>query len=86
MVNYFISSGVIQKKEGLRSMKKNLGTADKAVRVVVGAILIIAGIMTETWWISALSILPLASAAMGFCGLYTLLGINTCSIKEKSGN
>ena len=67
-------------------MKTNLGTADKAVRVVVGIILIIAGIVTETWWISALSILPLASAALGFCGLYTLLGINTCKISEKVKN
>jgi hypothetical protein len=37
------------------------------------------GPKTEWGWIG---ILPLATGLIGFCPIYALLGINTCSVKH----
>ena len=63
-------------------MKTNEGTMDRAARVV-GGIALIALAVTGTvgvWgWIG---IVPLATGALGWCPLYTLLGFNTCPMKK----
>jgi hypothetical protein len=64
-------------------MNKNVGTIDKVLRVVVGLALIamvFVGPQTPWGWIG---IVPLATAAMGWCPLYTVLGIRTCPIANK---
>ncbi|MGE0077362.1 MAG: DUF2892 domain-containing protein [Bacteroidales bacterium] len=62
-------------------MKKNVGTADKIVRIVIGLGIAAAGIYYQSWW-GLLAILPFATALMSCCGLYSLLGINTCPAKK----
>ncbi|WP_038032657.1 YgaP family membrane protein [Thermonema rossianum] len=69
-------------------MKVNEGKIDRLVRFVLGAILLalyLADVVTGTWGTVALvvSIVLLATAATGFCGLYALLGINTCPVKQQ---
>jgi hypothetical protein len=63
-------------------MKTNEGTIDRALRVAVG-ILLLALTLTNTigmWgWIG---VVPLLTGAIGWCPLYTVLGINTCSMKN----
>jgi hypothetical protein len=63
-------------------MKPNEGTIDRALRVAVG-ILLLALTFTNTigiWgWIG---VVPLLTGAVGWCPLYTVFGINTCSIKK----
>jgi hypothetical protein len=64
-------------------MDKNVGSVDKVVRVVVGLALIatmFVGPQTPWGW---MGIVPLATAAMSWCPLYTLLGINTCRTAAK---
>jgi len=64
-------------------MKANEGMIDRAVRVVVGLVLIslvYVGPKTPWGWIG---VLPLATGLIGFCGLYALLGLNTCPIRKK---
>lgn len=61
-------------------MKVNVGSADKTFRIIVGLGLIAWGIFGKTWW-GALGIVPLATALMGWCPLYTMCGANTCSTK-----
>ncbi len=64
-------------------MKINEGTLDRAVRILLGLALIAlvyVGPKTPWGWIG---LLPLATGVFGFCGLYALLGINTCPIKHK---
>lgn len=59
-------------------MQRNIGSTDRAIRVVVGLILIslvFVGPKTPWGWIG---ILPLATALMGRCPMYRLLGMNTC--------
>ncbi|MDD3732161.1 MAG: DUF2892 domain-containing protein [candidate division Zixibacteria bacterium] len=61
-------------------MNKNIGTADKIIRIIVGIIIIALGIYYRSWW-GLLAVIPLGTAVFGFCGLYPLLGINTCKRK-----
>ncbi len=58
-------------------MKRNVGTADKAVRVIGGAVIIALGVYYNSWW-GALGAIPIVTAALGFCPLYAILGIRTC--------
>ena len=57
---------------------KNIGTTDRAIRGIVGIVLIalaITGHLTPWGWIG---IVPLATALLSWCPAYTLLGIKTC--------
>ena len=58
-------------------MKPNVGTLDRAARVVVGVALIaLAATGTVGLW-GYIGIVPLATAFMRFCPLYVPLGLNT---------
>jgi len=73
--------------DGGVSMKKNVGAIDRVLRVAVGIILI-ALALTGTQPIGAfgwLGIIPLLTAFISFCPLYTLLHINTCGDKKSCG-
>ncbi|QTN26396.1 DUF2892 domain-containing protein [Rhodoferax sp. AJA081-3] len=62
-------------------MKTNVGGLDRIARVVAGLVLIgLAATGTVGVW-GWLGIVPLATAAIGWCPAYTLLGINSCSTK-----
>lgn len=63
-------------------MKSNVGGADRILRIVVGLALItltLAGTIGLWGWIG---VVPLATAAFGFCPLYTVLGFSTCPVKQ----
>jgi len=63
---------------------KNEGTADRALRVVVGLILVslvFIGPQTPWGWIG---IVPIATGLMGWCPAHTLFGISPCKT-GKSG-
>ena len=62
-------------------MQANVGSVDKTIRIVVGIAMIAAGIMYQNVW-GAVGLVPLATALMGWCPPYSLLGINTCSLKK----
>lgn len=57
-------------------MEKNVGGADKTIRIIVGLVIIALGVFYQSWW-GALGLLPLATALLGWCPPYALLGINT---------
>lgn len=59
----------------------NEGTADRAVRVIVG-IALIALALTKGWLWAWIGVVPLLTGAIGFCPLYTVLGFNTCGTKK----
>ena len=64
-------------------MEKNVGSLDKVVRVVVGIALIamvFVGPQTAWGWIG---VIPLVTAALSWCPLYTPLGITTCPTAAK---
>jgi len=64
-------------------MKRNLGKLDRIIRIIVGVALIAAAATGQIGWWGWLGIVPLATALMGSCVLYSLLGINTCRIDKK---
>ena len=64
-------------------MKKNVGTTERILRAVIGAVGIgayFSGMLTGTWAIIALvvGVVLLGTAAVGWCPPYAMLGINTC--------
>lgn len=64
-------------------MKKNMGGADRIVRILVAAVfaaLYFGGYITGTIGIVllALAVVFVLTSLVGFCPLYTLLGIKTC--------
>jgi hypothetical protein len=68
-------------------MKKNVGKADKIVRIVLAVVLgalFAMDILTGTVGIIALvaAAMLLITGFVNFCGVYTLFGINTCKIKD----
>jgi hypothetical protein len=59
-------------------MKKNIGGIERIIRIVAGlGILSLAFIGPETKW-GYLGLIPLATALIGWCPPYNLLGISTC--------
>lgn len=69
-------------------MKKNMGSTDKLIRIVLAvvvAILYFFNIITGTLAIvlGVLAIIFAMTSFISFCPLYVPLGINTCSKKAK---
>ncbi len=62
-------------------MKCNVGRTDRIVRVIIGLGIIWAGFYYEDWR-GAIGIVPLATAAMGHCPLYTPFKFSTCGKDE----
>jgi hypothetical protein len=63
-------------------MKTNVGGIDRIARIVLGLALIaltLTGTIGVWGWIG---IVPIATAAMGFCPLYTVLGFSSCPMKK----
>ena len=64
-------------------LAKNVGSIDRILRIVVGLgliSLVFVGPQTPWGWIG---IVPLLTAFIGFCPLYTLIGIRTCPVGQK---
>ena len=64
-------------------MKKNVGTTDKWIRIIIALIIValyIANVISGTLAIVLLIVagMFIITGFVGFCGLYTLLGISTC--------
>ncbi|MBD3788817.1 MAG: DUF2892 domain-containing protein [Campylobacterales bacterium] len=57
-------------------MKCNTGKVDRIIRIVLGLAIITWGVMSQNW-LGAIGLIPLGTGLIGFCPLYTLLGLNT---------
>lgn len=68
-------------------MTNNVGGIDRILRIVLGVALLafaITGMPATGYnWIGWLGIVPLATAFLNFCPLYTLIGVNTCPVSER---
>jgi hypothetical protein len=68
-------------------MKANVGGIDRTLRIVVGLLLIglgAAGTLGTWSWIVGLILA--ATGVFRFCGLYTLIGVNTCKLEQRGGS
>lgn len=62
-------------------MTTNVGLIDRALRAIVGLALIGWALTGGPVW-AWIGVVPLLTAAIGFCPAYTLLGIRTCPVKQ----
>lgn len=63
-------------------MKSNVGGIDRVLRIVLGLVLVgLAATGTVGAW-GWIGIVLLATAGLGFCPLYTVLGFSTCPVKR----
>ena len=67
-------------------MKLNVGGIDRILRIVVGLVLIALAVTGTVGWWGWLGVVPLATGLFRFCPVYTLLGMNTCPIKDRSAS
>ena len=61
---------------------RNVGGFDKPLRIIVGLVLlalVFVGPHTPWGWIG---IVPLLTGLVGYCPLYSLLGVNTCKVRK----
>lgn len=59
-------------------MPQNVGGFDRALRAVLGLILLsLIFVGPKTWW-GLIGLVPLGTAAIGFCPAYLPFGFRTC--------
>lgn len=65
-------------------MTVNMGSIDRIVRVVVGLALLSLVFLLEgsARWFGLIGIVPLATAALGWCPAYLPFGISTCARRD----
>ena len=69
-------------------MSKNEGNLDRIARVVIAVVAVVVAIAVGIGSVGGIVLLVVAAvmlgtAAVGFCPLYRVLGINTCRIPAK---
>lgn len=64
-------------------MKPNEASWDRAVRVVLGLVLLSLIFIGPKTWLGLIGIVPLLTGAVGFCPLYKLLGMSTCPVHQR---
>lgn len=57
-------------------MKKNIGSVDRTVRIVLGLIVIALGLVFKCW-LGLIGLVLLLTAVVRFCPAYLPFGINT---------
>jgi carbon starvation protein CstA len=63
-------------------VKKNIGTKDRLIRLVIALALLTYAIWQGSWIALAASLFTFYEALMSWCVLYQLTGKNTCPIKR----
>ena len=60
-------------------MKKNVGTADRWVRIIIGIVVLSLIIFLQGGirWIGLLGLIPLITGIIGYCPFYALIGVST---------
>jgi hypothetical protein len=67
---------------------KNVGSADRIARIVVGILLIAyaipVGFAQTGWnWVGWIGVVPLLTAFLGVCPAYSLFGVSTCGTRRR---
>ena len=62
-------------------MKKNVGSIDRWVRIILGLIIAILGVLFESWW-GLISIVLIGTAIFNFCPIWAVSKIST--VKKES--
>jgi hypothetical protein len=70
-------------------MKKNMGTADRIIRVIIAAVVVtlfFTNVITGTLGIILLVLAGVfvVTSFVSFCPLYTIFGMNTCPANKRN--
>ena len=69
-------------------MKKNMGTADRVIRILVAVLFAVLYFTNTVIGVFGIVLLVLGgvfllTSLISFCPLYTLIGLNTCPAKKR---
>jgi len=62
-------------------MTPNISSDERVIRVALGISIMLFG-WDKHSWLGLIGILPIISGLVGWCGLYKILGKNTCKISK----
>lgn len=62
-------------------MKANVGSLDRALRIIVGLAALGLGYYCHSWW-GLIGLLPILTAVIRFCPAYVPLGLSSCAKKQ----
>jgi hypothetical protein len=67
-------------------MQNNLGAVDRTLRVLAGLVLLSFILTGESGarWLGLIGLVPIATAALGWCPVYALFGATTCPLRQRS--
>ena len=65
-------------------MKENVGSVDRVIRIIVGVVLLSLVFLLDGGirWVGLIGVIPLLTAAVSFCPLYTVLSLNSRSMQK----
>lgn len=66
-------------------LTKNMGTIDRALRIVLGLALLAAFFAMPEMsarWVLLIGIVPLVTGLVGSCPLYSVFGLSTCPVRK----
>lgn len=66
-------------------MRINVGSTERIIRVVLGLVIGILGIVFQSFW-GLIGVIPLVSGLSGFCPLYGVFGISTCQVPNENAS
>ena len=62
-------------------MNHNVGSVDRLLRIILGLLIAILGVVFDSWW-GLVGLIPLATGLFQFCPLYWTLKISTIKKEE----
>ena len=74
----YIQIGNLTESENIKenAMVKNISSADRVIRIVLGVVILLLGIYFKSLW-GFVGLIPLGTALVRFCPAYKIFGIST---------
>ena len=66
-------------------LKKNVGYMDSIIRVVIGSLIIAAGLYYDSYW-GFIGLIPVFTGGLSFCPIYKLFKIETVNPDAERAN
>ena len=63
-------------------MKCNVGGTDRIIRIILGLVIILAGVYFKSWW-GVVGILLIVTGLIRLCPAYIPFGFSTCKPDKK---